>query len=276
MLLDIEIEPQVTVVWPDEATKALWEPRLQAISRAHHRAEIEMVARGHRRATTVNLKPQSFEHDLEWFAGLGLVFLPIKRTKQYSGFAHKHVYTTGEDPDSMVYGCVAQSLEDAKAFKEASLGCINHGDIGELLGYPKCCRDFFERVWVRERWIDTIYHQAANTPGHEYAEDDSGRRIVKVSGHPFCQQALRYLGVRITSHLPCSFTCEKTVRWGQTWFDVLAEVDPDAAGWAMEVLSMPTTWDALKGIVVCDTPIFRGVANSVPCYPAHVVHYRPV
>lgn len=268
MLLDIEINPAAHVVWTTEAVKR--EEHIKAISRAHYRTEIEMVARGHRACTTANLIPQGFERDIEDFTQRGLIFLPIKRTKKYGGFAHKHVFTTEDDPDSMVYGVVARRLEDAERFRELSLGKVDHGDIGTLLGYPDCCREFFERVWAKEKWIDTIYHQAQNTPGS--VRDG---HTVSVKGHPFCNQALRYFGIRITSHLPCSWQCEETIRWGELWFSVMRDIDPQAAEDAMHLLSLPVEWNALKGIVICKTELFHGIANTVPCYPAHIVQYTP-
>src|SRR5690606_19898793 len=94
----------VEVVSHSQKAKDAWEERVQRARRLHDRVEFEMVARGHRRAATLHLSPRYFEHQVEQIHKAGLVWLPIQRTRNYSGFSHKHFPTTGDDPNSSVYG----------------------------------------------------------------------------------------------------------------------------------------------------------------------------
>ncbi|GAG95922.1 unnamed protein product, partial [marine sediment metagenome] len=56
--------------------------------------------------------------------------------------------------------------------------------------------------------------------------------------------------------------CKKTIKWGEEWIEVMRQIDDEATDWLIELLSMPLTWSAYKGIVIIDTPLFRAVANS--------------
>lgn len=272
-LLQVDIEPGTRIVWLDRKFEREFSNKLSEANRLYHSTELEMVARGYREATTANLRPQTFEKEMEALIKKGLIFLPITRTKTYQGFAHKHVFTTGDDPDSMVYGVVARTLESAELFREYSQGRnkgeVNHSGIGELLGYPSCCRSFFDKVWSEDLWVDTIYHQALNSPGHKLIGDYT----VEVKGDPLCNQALRYFGLRITPQLCCSWDCEETKRWGKLWYDTMKDLNKEVAEFIYMMLSTPMTWDCLKGIAICTTPYFYGVTNSVPCYPKHVMKY---
>lgn len=113
---------------------------------------------------------------------------------------------------------------------------------------------------------------AKATPGAGEAGE-----LLRVKGHPFCNQTLRYWGIRLTPHLACSFTCEATIAWGEwVWWLLAQELDPKAARDLRFLLERPFRWDGPKGVAIVDTPFFRGITNSLPCYPACVVEYEAV
>jgi len=274
-LINVEMTPKNNIVWRTKELKEKFEPILNRISRAYYQAEIEMVARGHRLATVATVSSHAFENDISNFLEKGLIFKPIQRVKAYGGFAHKHEGAQPGDPNSFVYGVIAKDFEVLEAFYShnsitGKTDTTSHTDIGTFLGYPQCCREFFDHEWIEQRWVDTIYQQALNTGGAELIADYT----VKTGGHGFCNQALRYFGIRISPQLCHSWDCEATIEWAQLWYDIMYELDPEAAEWALILSEMPITWSALKGVAIVKTPIFVGTANTAPCFPEHKVIYQ--
>jgi len=256
----IEIYPTTRIAWWNDELRSLWEPRIDAVRKVYNDAELATVIAGMRRVFVYHIRSDAFESSYEFLRKNNLVYFPTNRSAIYQGFSHKHQPVKDGEP-YMLYG-VAVKAEDQEAgelFAEASRsGFTDHGVIGDLLGYPECCRTFFINIWAGDRVVDPIYESAMNSVD---VSDDYDEPL-NVVCHPYCNNMLRYFGVRITPHLACSFQCEETIKWGEEWVEVMRQIDPVATEWAIELLSMPMTWDCLKGIAVIDTPIFRGITNS--------------
>jgi len=187
----------------------------------------------------------------------GLAFLPIRRVGVYQGFAHKHPAVEEGKPWSY-FGAVGKTAEDAWEFVEANrLG--DHKRIGDLLGYPKCCQEFFSTVWMAG-FIDPVYQAAERTEGAKIA----GNTVV-IHRTMTTFDGLRYVGVRMVPHLPCSFSCSGSREIAEKW-QLLEGMDT-----AAKILSLPITWSCLNGIALVSTPHFQVSTNSNPCYPIHIV-----
>lgn len=256
-----EIKPVTRIAWWSKELKNLWEPRLDRIRETYNAAELATVLADMRRVFVYHVNSNNFEGSYEFLRKNNLVYFPTNKSGVYNGFSHKHQPVEQGKP-YMLYGAAVKSddLEAGEIFSEASAGNTNHGDIGDLLGYPRCCIDFFNETWNSES-IDPIYESAINTDDAEINDEDE----VTVKCHPHCNNMLRYFGLRITPHLPCSMTCESTIKWGEEWVDIMRQIDNVATDWALELLSMPNTWNCLKGVAIIENPIFRGITNSDMC-----------
>jgi len=238
------MEPFTRLIWKNSENRKNWINKIHKASQVYHATELATFEMGLRKAISYHIHPENLEKQLEMLAKGGSVFLPIRRSKIYSGFSHRHIDPQPGDP-YFVYGVLAKTLEDAELFRKCSAGQkVDHGSIGQLLGYPECCIRFFEKVWGPV--IDPIF-EAYGSESHV---------------HPYCNQALRYFGLRITPHLCCSSDCKATIEWGRQWFSVMEGLDKEAAGWLRELLSLPFTWNCLNGAAIVDTDLFRGVTNS--------------
>lgn len=254
----IEIKPTTRIAWWNEELHSLWEPRIKAVRKAYNDTELATVITGMRRVFVYHVPSSNFEQSYEFLRKNGLVYFPTNRSGIYQGFSHRSHQPVKEGEPYMLYGAAVKvdDVEAGELFVQASSdGFTDHDAIGELLGYPKCCRDFFTTTWGKET-IDPMYESALNTVG--VSNDD----VLSVECHPYCNNMLRYFGIRITPHLTCSMQCEETIKWGEEWIEIMRQIDDEAAEWAIELLSMPMTWDCLKGVAIIDTPIFRGVTNS--------------
>lgn len=131
--------------------------------------------------------------------------------------------------------------------------------MGAFLGYPACCQNFFNDVWVGGAWIDTTWPMACNGGDARLVDKD----VLEVRGPLFSNILLRWLGVRAVPHLPCSFSCEASAAWGGRWTDLGMELGfADEIGWLREMLEWPVEWSALHGIAEIKTPVVKTSART--------------
>jgi len=253
------IGPQTRIVYWNKELQALWEPRVKRVRKLYSDAEISTMIIGMRRVYVYHINSERFEESYAFLRKNGLVFFPTNKSAIYSGFSHRHLPMKKDEPFTLYGAAVrADDLEAGELFTEYSIGGkTNHVGIAELLGYPKCCSEFFTETWSRVS-IDPMYEAAVKTPSAEVAEDG----VITVSTHPYANNLLRYFGLRITPHLTCSLQCEETIKWGEEWIEIMRQIDDEATDWVVELLSMPLIWDCYKGVAIIDTPVFRGITNS--------------
>ena len=207
-------------------------------------AEYQMVKQGYRPAAVIHIDQNNLGEMLEKINKDRLVFTPILTSGYYEGFAHKHKAIQPGEPFYW-YGSLTRTYEDGQKFKKAEQE-HNHETIGLLLGYPKCCANYFTKAFQIN--YDPIW---------------LGKKG-KISGYPECNQMLRYFGARLTSHFSCSPTCEATRKVGQNWLKVMKEIDKGLAKELYDLLAGPITWNSYHGVVQVETPYFVGLTHTFP------------
>ena len=221
-----------------------YQTKLSKFSDLFHKAELEMVIRGHRKAATLHISQENLDRVILSLNENGLMFTPLRKSGYYQGFAHTHKEVKPGDPFYW-YGCVTKTLADGKIFKAADV-TGDHNIIGELLGFPKCCTEYFSNTFKTN--VDPIWVGK---------EGD-------ISGDVTCNQMLRYFGARITSHLSCHPECADTIKIGQKWLEVMKEIDNEATENLKALLSSSIIWDSYHGVVQVDTPFFIGLTHTSP------------
>lgn len=94
---------------------------------------------------------------------------------------------------------VSKSQELAEQAKQLEAK-NKHTELGILLGYPKCCSEFFENNFQIESKRKNDYTLAAlrNSNGFSF---------------PFYTNiAIRHMDLTLLSHFPCSFTCKHSIK----------------------------------------------------------------
>ncbi|MCD6240385.1 DUF483 domain-containing protein [Candidatus Bathyarchaeota archaeon] len=242
------------------------------VSKAHHWAEYETVKRGYRKATVWHVYTRNYDKEVERIFRDKLVWIPILRSKSYEGFSHKHFITDKIDLDTFTYGALARTVEEAEEMVKAHKGQgTDHAKIGELLGYPSCCVNFFCKVWDAGIY-DPVFEIALNTDEKEVR---SSREVV-VYGHPYLNQATRYVGLRVVPWFPCSYNCEESIRLGEeVWAKIMREYDDEAFDWYMELLKEGIRWDSLYGIAeITIGDKIKIVTNTYPYYERRILVYK--
>jgi hypothetical protein len=254
----IDLAPFARVQWKTPESKREWEPVMKRAVQAYNAAELETVRRGWRRCTTMHFNPNTITEDIKRLKGLA--YLPIRRVGVYQGFAHKHPPVEDGKPWNY-YGVVGKTAQDAWDFVEANHSG-DHKRLGDLLGYPSCCQEFFSTVWMAG-FIDPVWQAAERTEGAEV----NGANVRIHNSISF--DGLRYIGVRMVPHLPCSFSCKGSQEMAEKWQGL------EGMDTTLKLLSLPITWTCLNGVAVVVTPHFRITTNSNPCYPVHTVEMKP-
>lgn len=250
-----------------------WRSKIETVRSAVYDLEVALVKNSQREAAIVHINKENMVAQVNALADRRLLFTPINWIKKHEGFSHRHHYTTSDDPEAVCYGVVTREKGVAEKFKEESLRHrVDHLRIGEWLGYPTCCTNFFTEMWS-QGYIDPIWQQAVNTGG-DVKQETHGGYSIEVEGYPECVAFHRYWGVRISFHLPCSFKCEATRVLAHKNLTVMKTLNPNAAQAVVEILSLPAIWDVHNGAAVVHTPHFKGMTNSVPCKEMHSVYFK--
>lgn len=199
--------------------------------------------------------------------GRGLLLVPILRTGVMGSYSSQgRSYQEGQ-PFTYRAIVVRQDAGVGDLARQFLAG--NNEAIGRALGYPACCRRFFERVWIQEKWLDTTWPMA------DHKSDPDVRTMRYEVGDRWPANILgRWVGVRAIPWLPCSFTCQATTEaWLQEWGPLALEIDSDAVGWLRTLLGASWRWSALHGIAEIETSIFKVSTRTDTCDELHVVEY---
>ncbi len=147
--------------------------------------------------------------------------------------------------DYFVY--IAKNYEDARAAKFYEAVKAND-KLGEKLGYPGCCRIFY----------DENYNKAVRI-GDEYSIFS-----IENSTYPMSfltNNMLRFFGISLIGHFPCSYNCRETIIQAEERLDCVRKYNPALADLIKEELSgivishVGTGIHALKGCSIAGNEV---------------------
>ena len=268
LLPNFDMPPFARTQWTSEKAHSAWNSRLHQAASAYGQLEWETIRAGVRECTTTHVNPDNMGHDARIWANRGLTLLPYQRVGSYSGFAHRHPPVEEGRPWSW-YSIVGRTIEAAESFAHASdIG--DHEAIGDLLGYPTCCQQFFNRVWGAG-YIDPIWQAAERTRKDCINKETPSHILIKRHAALTLFEGMRYIGIRLAPHLTCSLSCMPSVKMVRDWIKIGNEANIAGLTDLVRFFEMPVRWSCLKGIAVIDTPLFRIVTNSMACPIEHIV-----
>lgn len=219
-------EPQ----WNTARARDVWAPRIGAISAAWMRVERDSVARGKRPSALLSLGGRELV-DLSRFASAsGLAIAVLGEALVSDTYSNADVPTAGSRYQGIRAALTRPELTPRWHEAWATRDAIR---IGELLGFPPCCAEFFKRTWQEARKSDTTPWMGEGN-------------LVNI--------LLRWLGVRLVPHLPCSFGCERSAEFTESLSDLWPATE---LAWAREMLSWRMEYTSLHGAGVVTTPLFN-------------------
>jgi hypothetical protein len=259
---------------------------------AFNKIELLSVVEGTRNAHLNFFLPSELEPKLNELKKYGLTIVTLNKeanNKKGSYGNHSMPYQGGDD---FVWRSIITKPENVQMWKDiwdtrSRDVLLGEFLIGRGLGYPECCSRFFTRVWMQDAGIDTTWQQALCTK-HECEHDSNAplynwnlpqvpdTTIELGEDTPiWASNLLRWAGMKIVTHLPCSFNCTESKRIA---LENLGLATKHGFGYEYnklcEMLAWDTTWTAHMGIATIETPIF--VINTVTDITAdkYVVHKK--
>jgi hypothetical protein len=211
--------------WPSEYEREVWEPILTRAQGAWSELEVASITEGVRDSALVYLTPAELVTASADCARVGLELTPLAS-------ADGHVRAAVHRPGLADLWRAAWERSDDE-------------NIGLLLGFPGCCRGFFSREWALKGSSDVV------------------PAMTTVEGPWEANILLRWLGVRLVPHLPCSGDCGATLAQAREYLLAGERAGVDVA--AIEtLLRLPVTYSAVHGVAVVTTPHFRFMAGADP------------
>jgi hypothetical protein len=260
MMYDLDMPEFLRIIWTSTQAREVWEPRIQAVSRAWQEIERLAVLHSLKPCTLQVCSPEEFIVISQWCAKHGLYCIPVAQEGKVDGYSNSAQAVEPGKP--WTYRIIIGSKVVLDLFVEAWRE-RNDQRIGSLLGFPSCCQDFFERYWVKEGWRDLTFPMV---------KGEVDARILRVGGPMECNILLRWLGVRLVSHLPCSFYCDATETMGQRFgllairYGYVSEMD-----WLTQMLNWPVRWSSLHGVATITTPVLKIVTNTTALKEEHQI-----
>lgn len=231
-------------IWASPQAQRVWEPRLRLASRTWEALESVSVAAGVRSSSLQTILPEKLPARvrLAYEAGLSLTVLGSTLSPPE--------YTAGQALNGKP--ALRAALHRPGLEKEWFKAWDTNDDdlMGRLLGFPKCCREFFEGAW--------------KTPWTEHGWRDTTPFMPTLDGPVRTNILLRWLGVRLVPHLPCSGDCKPSAAFADRIVAVGRAGGMDAGIDALEeLLGLKMNWSACHGIMEVVTHIFRFRASTV-------------
>lgn len=258
-LLDFVLDDFTRVAWVSAEAQHVWEPRVEAITRAWDNIERLAVVDGLRVAALQSLTPQALVEVSGWAAEKGLSTVALGQQGRAEGYSASSAPFDPSKPWN--YRVAIVEPDFSPHFLEAWRSG-NDENIGMLLGFPVCCRRFFKRVWVDAKRVDTTWEMALETwKSGIITEPLMG--MLQGESISECNILLRWLGVRMIPHLPCSFNCEATKGRGQQYAKLFIRYGyKKELHWIQEMLRWSVEWSALHGIAEIKTPVCKIAART--------------
>jgi len=256
------LEDFTRMQWAPQA-RNVWEPRFRQVSASWQDIEIDLVGAGFKAGALLVVPPERMAEVSRRASTHGLVAITLaQQGRGPSNYASStSAYIEGAPFDYRVAVCKAAVATMWLAAWQVS----DDEEIGVLLGYPECCRRFFQNTWVAKGLIDTTWEQALSTA------TDPDADVITVTPDPACNVTLRHLGLRWVSHLPCSFKCEATRAYVAEATQLIRNNYFEQYRTLSEALQWPVKWTGLHGIVEIVTPVCRIISRTDATYTKNTI-----
>jgi SAM-dependent methyltransferase len=266
--LDFRLPDFTRYAWVSEGARERWEPRIRRITEMLLELEWRTIAEWLRPCALRNIPVDQLETLRASLAPDRIEVETLQPTSLGTTYS-----STLEAPAAGVPSAYWSALgrrDDLDLLCEAYRG-NDQREVGRLLGYPPCCVEFFEEIWVRHGMVDTTWPMAVATVGRIAPTE----RHVEIPGPSNCGMQLRWLGVRQVFHLPCSFDCKRSSECADLVANLAARRGYDEElAWLDDMLRWPVEWTALHGIAEIKTPVVKIVTRTDATPDKYVVTYR--
>ena len=137
--LDFVLPEWTRIIWNSQTIRNNWDPKIQKVLAAWREIEKQSVVRGHRFSHLLPVEPEKLSDYVSETLGGDLIWLPLAKEKKESNYSISGKPAGPGDP--YTFRMVLTRTDLISQWRQA---WQNQDDskIGELLGYPTCCRDW--------------------------------------------------------------------------------------------------------------------------------------
>jgi hypothetical protein len=221
--------------WASMDERAWWSPLFMEAANAFKEVERLSVLEGVREAAWQNVNTSELIEATQWAHYRGLLVVPTNTTGQAGSYSAQQ--SQGTDIVRIVY---VRPENYAKV-----LPWVGDHHIGEMLGFPPCCRVAFRETWGKGQ-VDSTHEQFTNTTGLTYIHT-----------------LFRWMGIRTVPHMPCSHNCEQSIALEKS-LQMVAQKYGYGEQFRLinEVQGWPVKWSRLFGIVELVSPALKITTRS--------------
>jgi|TARA_B100002003_G_scaffold249118_1_gene284551 hypothetical protein len=112
---------------------------------------------------------------------------------------------------SLYISKIKELTEKAKAYEENDM----HLELGLILGYPKCCCEFFVKNFNQDN-ADLTLDVLENSDGFEFSF--------------YTNTAARHFDIALLNHFPCSFNCKSSIEIAKENLEIIKNYSGKLAG----------------------------------------------
>lgn len=248
--LDFRLHDFTRWTWVSDRAQEIWQPRIQKVLACWKELEWRSVPAGIRSGAMIMVGSQQVAELETQLAPYHLKALPVQQIAVQSTYATTSAQVEAGKPYNYLMAIGSEATVTAL---KTAWDYNQQGEVGRLLGYPTCCHQFYERVWVQSGLIDTTWSMALNT-----SQCQQHDHVCQICSPAQGNILLRWLGVRSVPHLPCSFDCAATLKQAEQFLELGQELGySEEIEWLLEMLNWSIEWSALHGIAEIKTPIFK-------------------
>jgi hypothetical protein len=248
------------VQWTSIENKNKYEPILNSIQTVWREMERMSVVHDIRPSALDIISPSELPSLIEKYKQYGVHVIPLAKEGVSGHYSSTTLPYNGGNYNLRVVFTKSEAMGD-EWFNIWNAGApVRDREAGRLLGYPTCCINHFNKYWVDQGFVDSTWTMAAD----KLVLKETDHTIhIKSDTPPEANILWRWQGVRLVSHLPCSFDCEHTEELGMKMAELGRKLGYDKEiDWIYKILSWPVEWSALHGIAEIRTPINKISART--------------
>lgn len=227
--------------WSSMTEREYWKIIFDHVGSLRTHIEWLTLVEGIRPAIYQNIDPSQLLAKMQEMSAHGYAVIPITQVNKTGAYSSASSSFDANKP--WEYRVIITKQERAHEIAKIPNLAQNNAKLGEILGYPLCCREFFLRTWGAGQ-VDTTWDQ--------YAETGNANGPVEAN------MLWRWMNIRWVSHLPCSFQCTATVEIGRQTREAMRKHGLVEEIKAIDtILSWPTKWSGINGIAEIVGPCIK-------------------
>ena len=269
-LLDIKLPTIRRLQFANLESKQVWENKINIAKRATKQIEFQSLKYGLRDCILWEVDPMMLENTLKSLSRQNFVALPIEKNYKNE--------LVNKDINFTYTILISNSISNSESFIHAKEK-NDFSTLSKLLNIPEHCLKFEEDNKVYS--IDLMWKQSENSINTElkktkrkFIENDLEKNLIRLK---FGDEQYKIfstfekLGIRLITYKSLNFNDKESIRIANEIIDFAKSIKLNGIDEILDILKLPFEWDCYKGIATINTPVFKFVSNSLPCYPAYIV-----